>query len=37
MKKGKVKALRNKLSKIITDPTKQQWRAFKRNFKRGLV
>lgn len=37
MRKVRVKDLKAKLKKMIENPTKQQWRAYKRNYKRGLV
>lgn len=37
MRKVRVKALRESLLKILPDPTKQQWRAYKSNYWRGYV
>lgn len=37
MRKTRVKALRKQLVKFIPEFSQQQWRAFKRNYKKGLV
>lgn len=37
MRRVRVKALWKALIKFIPDPTKQQWRAYKRNYKKGLL
>lgn len=37
MRKVRAKALRASLKKIIPNPTKQQWRKYKKNYLAGLV
>lgn len=37
MRKVRVKTLRESLRKIIPEYSPQQWRAYKRNYKKGLV
>jgi hypothetical protein len=37
VRKARLKILKQKLNKIISEPTKQQWKVFKNNYKKGFV
>jgi hypothetical protein len=37
MRKSRVKLLMEELKKFLPKPTKQQWRAYKKNYLNGLV